>query len=123
MKVSPRYQRYFNKINRLYFNGSLPEVKVYTASLLKITQLSQTKASDKKNWESAGVYGVAGLDQYGNSCIVIDKGTSIFHTLLSKQTVLHEAIHFYIHPYQAHGKRFKDQIRRIAALGALDDLV
>lgn len=123
-KLSPRYQSYFSKCNRFYFEGKLPEVKVYVAPLLKITQLSQASAKDSENWKHAGEYALAGYDEAGDPCIILDKGTSIFHSILTKQSILHECIHFYIGlDILTHGKQFKAQIRRIAALGALDDLI
>ena len=124
-KLSPRYQKYFDKCNRYYFEGRLPkELKVYVAPLLKVTQLSQASAKDSANWKHAGNYALAGYDENGDPCIILDKGTSIFHSILTKQSILHESIHFYIGlDIQTHGVQFKAQVRRIASLGALDDLI
>jgi len=123
-KISPRYQRYFDKANRYYFEGKLPNVKVYVAPLLKVNQLTQESAKDSANWKHAGNYALAGFDEAGDPCIILDKGTSIFHSILTKQSVLHECIHFYIGlDIQVHGKVFKAQVRRIASLGALDELI
>lgn len=121
-KPSPRYQKYFNQINILYFDGSLPSTKVLVAPLLKITSLSQKKASSG-SWKDAGSYGMCGISENDEYIIVLDKGTSIFHSIITKQTVLHEAIHLYIGLDKGHGKAFKTQIRRIASLGALDNLI
>ena len=123
-KPSPRYQKYFDKCNRFYFEGRLPAIKVYVAPLLRVDQLTQKSAKDTKNWKHAGLYALAGYNENGDPCIILDKGTSIFHSLISKQSVLHECIHFDIGlDIRTHGKHFKSQIRRIAALGALDELI
>jgi hypothetical protein len=123
-KLSPRYQRYFDKCNRYYFEGKLPDVRIYVAPLLKVSQLTQESAKDSENWKHAGNYAICGYDEDDKPCIVLDKGTSIFHSILTKQSILHEQIHFYIGlDIQTHGKQFKAQIRRIAALGALDELI
>lgn len=122
-RLSPRYQRYADKCIRLYFK-SLPKVIVYTAPLLNITKASQKAAIEKpESWVDAGEYGIAGLDFEGNSSIILDKGTSVFHSSFTKITVIHELIHFAIGLDKGHGKQFKAQVRRIAALGALDDLI
>ena len=122
-KPSKVYQKYFNSVNRKYFESKLPPVKVFVAPLLKITQLSQKSAQDSKNWKHAGNYAICGYDDRGEPVIILDKGTAVFHPILTKQSVLHEAIHWYLGLNHDHGKIFKAQIRRIAALGALDDLI
>lgn len=123
-KLSPRYKKYFDRCNRFYFEGKLPDLKVYVAPLLKVTQLTQASAKDSANWKHAGNYALAGYDFDDSPCILLDKGTSIFHSILTKQSILHESIHFYIGmDIRTHGKQFKAQVRRIAALGALDDLI
>jgi hypothetical protein len=123
-KLSKRWQKYFDKCNRLYFDSRLPEVRVYTAPLLKITQLSQKTVQSLKSWEHAGNYALAGYDENDEPCIILDKGTAVFHPVLTAQSVLHESIHFYLGlEIKSHGKIFKAQIRRIASLGALDDLI
>jgi len=123
LRPSKRYQRYFDNVNRLYFDGELTPTKVYTAPLLKITALSQTEALEDENWVDAGEYGILCTDERGDDCIIVDRGTSIFHAILTKQTVLHEAIHKKVWPYKGHGRPFTKEIRRIAALGAFDDLI
>ena len=122
-KPTARYQKYFDKTNKLYFEGKLPKVKVYTAPLLKITQLSQKSALDSRNWKHAGNYAICGYDEFGEPSVILDKGTSIFHSLITRQSILHEQIHWYLGLNVGHGKIFKAQIRRIAALGALDNLI
>lgn len=121
-RPSARYQKYYDKVNKIYFDGALPHAKVYTAPLLKITKMSQKEieTSDKID---GGEYGVVGYDANMTPCIILDKGTAIFHSLITKQTVIHEAIHFKIGFNRGHGKYFKKEVRRVAALGAFDELI
>jgi hypothetical protein len=123
-KPSTRFQKYFQKTNILYFENSLPATRVLVAPLLKITRLPQKELSKSSSWVDAGEYGLAGYDEYGDPVIILDKGMCVFHSILAKQTVLHEQIHFYIGlDRPGHGIRFKTQVRRIASLGALDNLI
>ena len=123
-RPSVRYQKYYNKCNKWCdFNGLLPPATVLTAPLLNITKLSQEGAENPKNWVDAGEYGLVGYDENDELCILLDRGTAVFHSILTRQTVLHEMIHVYIGLDKGHGKLFKTQIRRIAALGALDNLI
>lgn len=124
-RPSAKYKRYFDRTNKLYFENSLASAKVYTAPLLKITSLSQDEAEFSKDgkWIDGGHYGLLALDEFDETCLILDRGTSIFHPIFTYQTVLHEQIHMYVTPYAGHGKIYKAQVRRIAALGALDRLI
>lgn len=122
-KNSPRYQKLLNSYNKKYFDGRLPDIKVGTAPLLKITYLSQKDLSKPEKIDG-GEYGLAGIDERdGSPFIVLDKGICIFHSILAKQTLIHEAIHHFIGLEKGHGKLFKAQIRRVACLGAFDNLI
>ena len=121
-KPSRKYQKYYDKINKLYFDGTLPPATVLVAPLLKITQLTQ-KEVEENDWLDGGEYGLVGYTEEGIACIILDKGTAVFHPLITYQTVCHEAIHLAIGLQKGHGKLFKQQIRRIAALGAFDTLI
>jgi len=121
-KSNTKYQKYADTCRKKYF-PELPYIKVLSAPLLKITDLTQKQAGDRSNWGNAGCYGIAGYDEQGVPVIILDKGTCVFHPMMSKLTVLHELVHHYIGLDKGHGKIFYAQIRRIAALGALDKLV
>lgn len=123
-RYSARYQKYYNRINILYFDGQLPPATVYTAPLLKITAHGQKEVeTNEALWLDAGEYGIVGQEEDGKWCIIVDRSTGIYHSILTKQTILHEAVHLHLHPYRGHGIKFKKEIRRIAALGALDSLI
>ncbi len=122
-KPSPRFQKYFDQCNKKYFENRIGPTIVYVAPMLKITSFSQKQAKDERNWAEAGLYGITGTNPDGQQCIILDKGTAVFHSILAKQTVLHESIHIYLGFRYGHGRIFKAQIRRIAALGALDNLI
>lgn len=111
-KKSPEYQRLFSQWNRKYFEGRLPPTLVGIAPLLSIKNLEE------------GAYGYQGWLDNGSPYIVIDKGISEFHVVLAYQTLLHEQIHLFLPPAKkGHGKFFKAEIRRIASLGAFDELI
>ena len=119
-KPSAKYQRLYNRYNKLYFSGELPPCIVGTAPLLKIEYV-ESKVLGKPEKLSGGEYALLSRDG-DQPYIIIDKGTTVFHIVIARQSVLHEQIHLYLGT-RGHGKEFKDQIRRIAALGALDTLI
>jgi hypothetical protein len=122
-KPSPRYQKLFDTYNKKYFDGLLPATKVGTAPLLKITYLSQ-KSLSKSEKIDGGEYGLAGIDENDSTpFIVLDKGICVFHSILAKTTLFHEMVHHFIGLEKGHGKIFKSQIRRLANLGAFDNLI
>jgi hypothetical protein len=122
--ISARYTKYFQRINLLYFDGQLPNVKVYTAPLLKITAHGQKEVENNETlWLDPGEYGIVGKEPDGEWCIIVDKATSVYHAILTKQTIIHESVHIEQHPYKGHGVRFNRRIRQLAAKGALDGLI
>jgi len=123
-RYSARYQKFYNRANILYFDGRLPPATIYTAPLLRITAHGQKEVETNESlWLDAGEYGIVGQDDNGGWIVIVDRSTGIYHSILTKQTILHECIHLDIHPYRGHGIKFKKEIRRIAALGAFDTLI
>lgn len=123
-KPSLRYQRYVDRTIRKYFSDyDIGPVLVYTAPLLKITNATQKQVEEGRVWVDAGCYGLAGLNENDEQIIILDRGTCVFHPVLGKTTSLHEIIHFAIGLDKGHGKQFRNEIRRIASLGALDYLI
>lgn len=122
--ISVRYTKYYNRINLLYFDNKLPPVKVYTAPLLKITAHGQKEVAENDSlWLDPGEYGIVGREDNGDWCIIVDRGTAIYHAILTKQTIIHEAVHIEQHPYKGHGLKFNKRIRQLAVKGALDGLI
>ena len=120
---SSRYQKLFNAYNKKYFDGKLPNVVVGLAPLLKIEAIEE-KGTSRPRKKTVGAYGFAGISQKdGSFYIVLDKGMSVFHSGFAKITLLHEMCHFEIGLDKGHGKLFKAQIRRLASLGAFDNLI
>ena len=56
----------------------------------------------------AGYYGLAAYNDDGDPVIIIDRGTAIYHPLISKQSVLHEMCHHSIGLEYGHGKHFRE---------------
>jgi hypothetical protein len=121
-KASPKYQGLFNKYNKKYFNDLLPSVKVGTAPLLQISYITN-KSTVKPEDIDGGEYGLAGIASDNTCYIVLDKGMTVFHPSVAEVTLLHEMCHFMIGLDKGHGKYFKTQLRRLAALGAYDNLL
>lgn len=124
---SPRYQRLFRHYNRKYFENSLPDILVGTDKLLKITKiptkiLENATPSERKLLDG-GKYGLACWDVGGKFYIILDKSITIFHRNMARITLIHELAHFKVGLHLGHGKKFKAEIRRLAALGAFDDLI
>lgn len=123
-KPSVRYTKYYNRINSEYFNGKLPLVVVYVAPLLKITTHGQKEVENNETlWADPGEYGLVGKEDDGTWCIIVDKATSVYHSIITKQTIIHESVHIEQHPYKGHGARFNKRIRELAAKGILDGLI
>lgn len=126
-KESPKYQRKYGFFNKKYFENSLPYVTVGTAPLLKITKIPQKTlknvTKDEAKYIDGGQYGLACRDEFGIKHIILDDSMCVYHKIIADQTLLHEMIHVYLGFVGEHGSKFKSQIRRIAALGALDNLI
>ncbi len=114
VRPSPEYQKVFDRYNKRYFYGELPPTIVSTALLLKLES-----GPEKKSHGAYAYLANVGKQEY----IILDRGTSIFHPILTHQSILHESIHLHLWPYKWHGEKYKDEVRRIAALGAFDELI
>lgn len=121
VRPSAKYQKLFEKYNRLYYDGELPPTIVSTAPLLKITQLTQKEVLKPEKLDTGDYACLAyvGKQPY----IILDRGTAVFHQLITHQSLLHEMAHLYLMPYKWHGERFKAEMRRLAAMGAFDGLL
>ena len=102
MNKSERYLAYwYGKYNRLYFDSQLPDAKIW--------------------WEPiSGTYADCQLVD-GIWRVRLNPSLSGWPQMM-KLTLLHELVHIKLHPYQKHGKRFNDEMRRLAGRGAFDKL-
>lgn len=90
---------FYEQTNAKYFNNELP-------------QHVQIKFMDLDE----GTYGLTDVEKQ----IIYLNGTYIFNDMIWKWTLLHEMCHFK-HPH--HEKAFKDEIKRLVAAGAYEDIL
>jgi hypothetical protein len=105
MKNNPWLKRCFHKYNELYFGGLLPDAVVF--------------------WEPAFVtrdeLGELYQDK-GTFVIRIDPSIRNYTKALARMTLLHEMAHMKLWPDIRHGRKFNDEMLRLAQLGALKGL-
>ena len=109
-KPSSRLQHWYDKYNKLYFDGELDtEAEVGWNDELPEDTLGQTLAFT----EAEG----------NHSYFRISISTQLLPFVeITKQTVLHEMVHIKLHPYMKHGKRFNSEMLALAAKGAFNGL-
>jgi hypothetical protein len=111
-KPDKRLQKWYQKYNRLYFDNQLP------AGVLV--------GWDEDEPEAAHIHGVVfnkkddGVDMTV-ACIRLNPNKHV-GSIDARQSLLHELCHLKLLPWPHHGKRFNNEMRRLAMLGALDDL-
>lgn len=108
VKTDKRLQNFFNRANKLYFDGKLP---------------SDTIVS----WNDE-------IPGYGLTVGITDKDTkhTFFHIYIdpekhvdgrqSRLTLLHEMAHVRLYPDMRHGRRFEQEMIRLAIAGAFKGL-
>jgi len=107
-KPDKRLKRLYDKYNRLYWDNQLPHDAVIgwddgTTNCAEINVLEH---------------------ETGQKVCVLHINPKEIHKREDKEiAVLHECIHAKLYPYTRHGQRFKEEVRRIAARGALDNLI
>lgn len=100
-KSDPQLKRWYAKYNRLYFDGQLPDAAVW--------------------WEPlASTYADCNLVE-GEWRIRINPSLSGW-TAIWKLTLLHEMAHVNLWPNKRHGKKFHEEMMRLAGLGAFTGL-
>jgi hypothetical protein len=110
-KPDKRLTKWYMKYNKLYFNNQLPlgvlvgwEIQEDSAHLNTVTF---NKKDDGMDMQIA----VIRLDPKKHQGARDDR-----------LSLLHEMAHLKLHPWSKHGKRFNNEMRRLAVEGALDDL-
>lgn len=107
--ASARLKTIYNTYNRKYFDGQLP---------------SETLVG----WNDE-----LGPKTFGLNISVADEGNHLLFTISidprkhfsSEQyrlTLLHEMCHIKLYPYMKHGKKFNEEMLRLAVRGALNEL-
>lgn len=104
MRNDPLLKRWFKRFNEKYFENSLPDALIF--------------------WEPAMVTGdLLGEIRQESGTFIIRIDPSIkFSTALSKLILLHELCHMRIWPTDGHGKKFQNEMLRLASLGAFKNL-
>lgn len=101
MKSDRQLVRWYQKYNRLYFGGQLPDAYVWYEV-------------------PAGAYADCNLVE-GVWRVRINPALAGWPQI-AQWTLLHEQVHIKLHPYKKHGKRFDIEMLRLAHEGAFDDL-
>jgi hypothetical protein len=111
-KPDKRLTGWYDRYNKKYFDGQLPSgVQV---------------GWDEEEPNAARVHGVIfteeedGIDKI-LAFIRLDP-TKHVGSMDARQSLLHEMCHLKLLPWSKHGKKFNNEMRRLAMLGALDDL-
>lgn len=96
----PTLKKWYQHYNRKYFGGELPDDVVLF-------------------WEqSSEIYGDCNEMADGEMVIRINPAIMGFAPLW-QITLLHEMAHLKLWPYETHGKKFQNEMLRLATLGAL----
>lgn len=101
LKSDPSLKRLYNKYNRLYFEGSLPNAVVW--------------------WEPvASAYATCAFE---NGVCKIRINPALYGwSATAKMTLLHEMVHAKLHPDTSHGDIFNAEMLRLAYAGAFNDI-
>jgi hypothetical protein len=108
-KHSPRLKKIYNTYNRKFFDNTLPHD----------TQIGYNDEMEGKHGLTLGIF-----DDESNHLfffIYISPTTHSDKAQL-KLTVLHECAHVKLYPYMKHGKRFEEEMYRLAGRGAMKGL-
>jgi hypothetical protein len=96
-KSDRQLKLWYGKFNRLYFEGKLPDASVW--------------------WEPT--HSAYADCNFIDGKFVIRMNPAICAwTSMAKWTLLHEMVHVKLHPYDKHGKKFHNEMMRLAERGA-----
>lgn len=111
MRVSKELTRFYEVYNSIYFNGTLPKIKVYHRKLKPKTY--GWTAFDVKSRRAVYIGVSETLHRQGWQCTEL-------------VTLLHEMVHVSMGPVsekEGHGKEFQKRKRKLIVAGAFDDLL
>lgn len=104
MNSHPQLMRLFRKFNAKYFSGDLPE------PLIKYEHIN-----------IAHCFGLCEQLEDLSFVITIDPQWASSRSF-RHLTLLHEMVHIYIWPCATHGKKFQDEMMRLALDGAFKEI-
>lgn len=109
VKADKRLQNFYDRANRLYFDGGLPNDTI----------VSLNDEIKEKHGLTVGISD----DDTKHTFFMIYIHPDMHVTRQQVQmTLLHEMCHVKLYPYMKHGKRFDDEMIRLAVRGAFRDL-
>lgn len=94
MKSDPKLKRYYKRYNKILFDGKLPSNAVIVWKTLK------------------GRAGQTGVED-GVSIIEMDTQYKKERTIW-RVTLIHEMVHVAVYPYEKHGRRYLDELKRVS---------
>jgi len=104
MNSHPQLMRLFRKFNAKYFDGELPE------PLIKYEHITDMKC-----------FGLC--EQLADESFVITIDSQWASSRSFRHlTLLHEMVHIHIWPCATHGKKFQDEMMRLALDGAFKEI-
>jgi hypothetical protein len=104
LKSDRQLKRFYNTYNRLYFDGKLPECHIWWEPLGGSTFGDCLYLEEEKVWRIRMNPFMAGWK-------------SVY-----RFTLLHEMVHVKLSPYLKHGKKFNDEMLRLAEQGAFNNI-
>lgn len=107
-KPDKRMQAWFKKYNKWYWDNKLPNVQVGWANGLSESMAVACTigvTDDETKHTIFVIYLDPALKPYNNICLL---------------NLLHEMAHVALFPYIQHGKKFDDEMLRLASRGAFD---
>lgn len=113
-KPYKRLQKWYDKYNKLYFDGKLPKAEV---------GLNDELEGTKPNLECYGITVSFTDDDTKTTVVQIHINPELHVTFdQARLTLLHEMVHIFLFPYDKHGKKFHDAMKTLAIKGAMDAL-
>lgn len=113
-KSDKRLLYWYRKYNKLYFDNKLP-------TTILVGWNDEMKADTCAQHNGVGLELAEDGITLRITVIHLDPKKHVGSTD-TRLSLLHEMCHVALFPYDKHGKKFKDEKRRLAMLGALDDL-
>jgi hypothetical protein len=105
MNSHPQLMRLFRKFNVKYFGGALPE------PILKYEHIT-----------TMNCFGLCEFSDDDNQFVITIDPQWASSRSFRHLTLLHEMVHIHIWPHMTHGKKFQDEMMRLALEGAFKEI-